>query len=113
MIGFYDYTVLATYAATALGVTGMFQAVEGRHLTAVFCLLAAGLLDCFDGRIARTKRTAAISSSPSASRLTHSTTCCASERCRRWRATAPGAGGAMPQLRYGMGRRCACSPWRD
>ena len=39
MIGFYDYTVLATYAATALGVTGMFQAVEGRHLTAVFCLL--------------------------------------------------------------------------
>lgn len=42
MIGFYDYTVLATYAATALGVTGMFQAVEGRHLTAVFCLLAAG-----------------------------------------------------------------------
>ena len=40
MIGFYDYTVLATYAATALGVTGMFQAVEGRHLTAVFCLLA-------------------------------------------------------------------------
>ena len=50
MIGFYDYTVLATYAATALGVTGMFQAVEGRPLTAVFCLLAAGLLDCFDGR---------------------------------------------------------------
>ena len=31
MIGFYDYTVLATYAATALGVTGMFQAVEGRR----------------------------------------------------------------------------------
>lgn len=56
MIGFYDYTVLATYAATALGVTGMFQAVGGRHLTAVFCLLAAGLLDCFDGRIARTKK---------------------------------------------------------
>ena len=55
MIGFYDYTVLATYAATALGVTGMFQAVEGRHLTAVFCLLAAGLLDCFDGRIPPTK----------------------------------------------------------
>ncbi len=49
MIGFYDYTVLATYAATALGVTGMFQTVEGRHLTAVFCLLAAGLLDCVDG----------------------------------------------------------------
>lgn len=56
MISFYDYTVLATYAATALGVTGMFQAVEGRPLTAVFCLLAAGLLDCFDGRIARTKK---------------------------------------------------------
>ena len=29
MIGFYDYTVLATYAATALGVTGMFQRWRG------------------------------------------------------------------------------------
>ena len=40
MIGFYDYTVLATYAATAMGVTGMFQAVEARHLTSLFSLLA-------------------------------------------------------------------------
>ena len=56
MIGFYDYTVVATYAATALGVAGMFRAVEGRPIAAVFCLLAAGLLDCFDGRIARTKK---------------------------------------------------------
>lgn len=112
MIGFYDYTVLATYAATALGVTGMFQAVEGRPLTAVFCLLAAGLLDCFDGRIARTKRIAATGSGPSASRSTPSTTCCASERCRRWRATAPGAGGAMPRPRFGMGRLLCVSPWR-
>ena len=58
MIGFYDYTVLATYAATALGVTGMFQAVEGRHLTAVFCLLAAGLLcsGCANGAISSNYR---------------------------------------------------------
>lgn len=56
MIGFYDYTVIATYLATLLGLTGMFQALEGRTLAAVFCLLAAALADCFDGRIARHKK---------------------------------------------------------
>lgn len=113
MIGFYDYTVLATYAATALGVTGMFQAVEGRHLTAVFCLLAAGLLDCFDGRIARTKKDRSHQQQSFGIQIDSLNDVLCLERCRRWRATAPGAGGAMPQLRYGMGRRCACSPWRD
>lgn len=29
MIGFYDYTVLATYAATALGVTGSSRRWRG------------------------------------------------------------------------------------
>ncbi len=56
MIGFYDYTVIATYLATALGVGGIFLAADGLHLPAVFCLLLAGLLDTFDGRIARTKK---------------------------------------------------------
>ena len=53
MIGFYDYTVIATYLATVLGVGGIFLAAD---LPAVFCLLLAGLLDTFDGRIARTKK---------------------------------------------------------
>ena len=46
MIGFYDYTVIATYLATVLGVGGIFLAADGLHLPAVFCLLLAGLLVC-------------------------------------------------------------------
>ena len=41
MIGFYDYTVIATYLATVLGVGGIFLAADGLHLPAVFCLLLA------------------------------------------------------------------------
>lgn len=56
MIGFYDYTVIATYLATIFGVTGIFQAIGGKLMPAVVCLLLAGLLDAFDGKIARTKK---------------------------------------------------------
>ena len=56
MIGFYDYTVIATYLATILGVTGIFWAVDGKLTAAVICLLVAGLLDTVDGKIARTKK---------------------------------------------------------
>ena len=56
MIGFYDYTVIATYLATILGVSGIFFAADGLVPGAVVCLLLAGLLDTFDGRIARTKK---------------------------------------------------------
>ena len=56
MIGFYDYTVIATYLATVFGVTGILQAIGGRLMPAVTCLLVAGLLDTVDGKIARTKK---------------------------------------------------------
>ena len=56
MIGFYDYTVIATYLATVLSVCGIFQAINGHLLTAVICLLVSGLLDTVDGKIARTKK---------------------------------------------------------
>ena len=56
MIGVYDYTVIATYLATVFGICGMLQAMENRPLAAIICLLAAGLLDTVDGRIARTKK---------------------------------------------------------
>ena len=36
MIGFYDYTVIATYLATVLGVGGIFLAADGLHLPAGF-----------------------------------------------------------------------------
>lgn len=56
MIGFYDYTVIATYLATVLGLMGMYQAMDGHILVSIFCLLVSGLLDTVDGRIARTKK---------------------------------------------------------
>lgn len=56
MIGVYDYTVIATYLATAFGICGMLQAIEGYPMASIICLLAAGLLDTVDGRIARTKK---------------------------------------------------------
>ena len=56
MIGIYDYTVIATYLATILGLFGIFEAADGQILRAILCLLLAGFLDTFDGRIARTKK---------------------------------------------------------
>lgn len=56
MIGVYDYTVIATYLASILGLFGVFMAIDGRIMPAIFCLLLSGLLDSVDGRIARTKK---------------------------------------------------------
>lgn len=56
MIGFYDYTVIATYLASVLGLIGTYQAMDGHIMVSIFCLLVSGLLDTVDGRIARTKK---------------------------------------------------------
>ena len=56
MIGFYDYTVVLTYASLACSVFGMTQAIDGRYRTAIVCLAISGLCDMFDGKIARTKK---------------------------------------------------------
>ena len=56
MIGVYDYTVIATYLASILGLFGVFMSIDGQILPAIFCLLLSGLLDSVDGRIARTKK---------------------------------------------------------
>ncbi len=56
MIGFYDYTVIATYIGLASTVFGMTQVIDGRFRTAIFCLALSGLCDMFDGKIARTKK---------------------------------------------------------
>ncbi len=55
IIGYYNYTVIATYAALVSGVLGIFAAFDGRSFEAVICLLVSGILDMFDGRIAATK----------------------------------------------------------
>ena len=56
MIGVYDYTVLATYLALLLGLGGIYATFQARPLPAMLALMLAGLLDAFDGRIARTKK---------------------------------------------------------
>ena len=56
MIGVYDYTVLATYLSLAFGVSGILAAMNGSPHSALLCLMVSGLLDAFDGRIARTKK---------------------------------------------------------
>lgn len=56
MIGFYDYTVVATYISLVSSILGMLCAMEGKMSLAVFCLAFSGLCDMFDGKIARTKK---------------------------------------------------------
>lgn len=59
MIGFYNYTVILTYIGLASAVTGIYFAMDGKHIiVSVIALLISGLCDMFDGKIARTmKRT--------------------------------------------------------
>lgn len=56
MIGVYDYAVIATYLSLLLGLGGLYSAAQNEPLDAMLCLMLAGLLDAFDGRIARTKK---------------------------------------------------------
>lgn len=55
MIGFFNYTVILTYISLASSVMGMFFTFWGNVSIGIFCLAFSGLLDAFDGRIARTK----------------------------------------------------------
>lgn len=56
MIGFYDYTVILTLVSVASSLVGMMQAISGNCVNAVFFLALSGLLDGFDGKVARTKK---------------------------------------------------------
>ena len=56
MIGFYDYTVILTYCGLISAVVGIFQAVEGHFISAIFCAGISLLCDTFDGRVARAKK---------------------------------------------------------
>ena len=56
MIGFYDYTVWMTYASLLSSVAGVFLAAFGHVRWALACLALSGLLDAFDGKVARTKK---------------------------------------------------------
>ena len=55
MLGFYNYTVILTYIGMLAGFTGIIFSIAGKPLAAVICLLAAGLCDIFDGKVASTR----------------------------------------------------------
>lgn len=56
MLGYYNYTVYATYLGLVSGVCGIVFAAKDKPVIAVICLLVCGLIDSFDGAIARTKK---------------------------------------------------------
>ena len=56
MIGFYDYTVILTYLSLASSTLGIFLAINGNPLGAIWALLFSGLCDLFDGRVASSKK---------------------------------------------------------
>lgn len=56
MIGFYNYTVILTYAGTVAAVVGIISAIGGNTFTAVICLIIAGVCDMFDGSVAKTRK---------------------------------------------------------
>ena len=58
MLGFYNYTVILTYLSLCSGITGIYFTLVGKGHPglAVVCLLISGLLDAFDGKVARTRK---------------------------------------------------------
>ncbi|MBO4592209.1 MAG: CDP-alcohol phosphatidyltransferase family protein [Eubacterium sp.] len=58
MIGVYDYTVILTYLSLISGVLGIIISVTGvgHPEIGIFFLMVSGILDTFDGRVARTKK---------------------------------------------------------
>lgn len=55
MIGFYNYTVILTYLSLCSSVVGIFFTLNCCFGRAIACLALSGLLDAFDGKVARTK----------------------------------------------------------
>lgn len=56
MVGFYNYTVYATYLGMLSAVAGILFAAEQDIFSAVLCLVICGVVDAVDGAIARTKK---------------------------------------------------------
>ena len=56
MIGVYDYTVILTYLSLASGLLSMVMAYQGNFVVAICCIIVSGILDMFDGVVARTKK---------------------------------------------------------
>ena len=103
MIGVYDYTVIATYLSLLLGLGGLYSAAQNEPLDAMLCLMLAGLLDAFDGRIARTKKDRTEQEKRFGIQIDSLTTSCASACC------PPPSAGAWTAIDSGSLRRCRFS----
>ncbi len=55
MIGFYNYTVILTYAGLTSALIGIFATLQNHPIVGLICLMVAGLCDMFDGKVARTR----------------------------------------------------------
>ncbi len=56
MIGYYNYTVIMTYLSLVISSIGICLGATGRPFEAIICLMASGICDMFDGKIARTRK---------------------------------------------------------
>ena len=64
MIGFYDYTVIATYGALFIALHGIYSSAAGNPAAGLLCLICCGVIDTFDGRIARSTTLSALAYCP-------------------------------------------------
>ena len=55
LLGFYDYTVIITYAGTLSAFHGILSLLNNSPRQALICLMISGVCDMFDGTIAATK----------------------------------------------------------
>lgn len=55
MIGYYNYTIILTYLGLMTGILGIYNAIEGKTIISIICLMLSGFCDMFDGIVARTK----------------------------------------------------------
>lgn len=56
MIGFYDYTVILTYAGALAGLLGISMSIHGLYINAILCMAVALACDTLDGIVARKKK---------------------------------------------------------
>ncbi len=56
LLGYYDYTVVLTYAGMLFAFAGILKAAGQAYESALACLMAAGICDMFDGAVAATKQ---------------------------------------------------------
>lgn len=56
MIGFYDHTVILTYAGALAGLLGIKLSFQGEYLEAILCMAVALFCDTLDGVVARAKK---------------------------------------------------------